>query len=185
MRDAACAALVVGLTASAWGAGDARVPFPNLTKTECDAKVAELLALRIAKHNDPEGYEAHNKLVAMGSNAVPTLIYLAQQAANRDQRILSPAKHADYGWELRRPIQILVEIGDRRAIPLLSALVKHDHPKPMRMLQNLAELLCHGPDEQIAADARSSDPNVARAARMILRDTTTFEYYKRKYGKRP
>jgi hypothetical protein len=162
--------------APGWG-----IPFPDLPAEAIDEQVADLLAYRIKMHNDHEGGEAEKKLIAMGPGAVPTLIYLSKVAANSDPRIRNPEENDDYGPDLHWPVQVLVAIGDRRAIPLLSALVKYDHPKPLRMQRNLAELLCHGSDAQIEVDAGSSDPNVAAAAQMVLRDPMSFAYVKSKF----
>ena len=159
-------------------------PFPGADETGIDPVIAELVRYRIAKHNDSEGDTADKKVVAMGTNAVPTLIAMAKMAANKDPRVVHPEKYDDFGFELRRPLHMLVDIGDRRAIPVLTALVPYDHPKPRRMLQNLAELLCHGSDEQLQEDAKSNDPHVARAASMVQNDLQTFAYSKEKYRRK-
>jgi len=66
-------------------------------------------------------------------------------------------------------------------MPLISALVKYDHPKPRRMASRLEELLCHGSDRQIEFDGQSEDPDVARAAKWILEHPDQFAHCKRLY----
>jgi hypothetical protein len=78
---------------------------------------------------------------------------------------------------------MLAKIGDRRAVPVISALVKYD-TKPRRMASKLEELLCHGSDRQIKLDALSGDPNVARAAKRILEEPDQFSYYRKRYRKK-
>jgi len=161
----------------------AEAPFPNVDESAIDPEIKKLVVERIARHNDPEGSETARKIVAMGTNAVPTLIAMAQKAANTDPLILSKPGHQDYGFELRRPLDMLVAIGDRRAIPVISSLMKFD-TKPRRMFSSLAELLCHGTDEQIEADAKSQNTNLARVARNILRSPEQYKYYKDLYRKK-
>jgi hypothetical protein len=164
--------------------GDAppSVPFPGADESGIDPVVAKLVRYRTEKHNDAEGSDAEKKIVAMGSNAVPTLIAMAKLAANKDSLVLHKDGVQDYDWDLRRPLQMLVQIGDRRAIPVLSALVKYD-TKPRRMASKLEELLCHGSDRQIEEDTRSEDANVAPVARRILQNPDQFAYYKTLYRK--
>ena len=142
----------------------AELPFPEMDGVETDPEIVELVAYRIEGNDLSEGYETHIKIVAMGAKAVPTLIALSKRAANVDPRVLG--QEQDFGFELRRPIEMLVEIGDRRAIPLVSALVKYD-TKPRRMHDYLAKLLCRGTDEQIEGYSKSKDPNVARVAKQV------------------
>jgi hypothetical protein len=177
---------MVLLMATAGWAGDETPspPFPDANETGVDPAIAELVRYRIAKHNDSEGAEAEKKIVAIGSNAVPTLIAMAKLAANKDPLVLRTRGVQDYDWDLIRSVQMLVQIGDRRAIPLVSALVKYDDPKPRRMASELEELLCHGSDSQIELDAKSEDPNVARAANRIVKNPDQFAYYKKLYGKK-
>jgi len=158
------------------------LPFPGANASQINPQIAELVRYRIAKHNDSEGSETEKKIVAMGSNAVPTLIAMAKLAANKDPLVLRAGGVQDYDWDLIRPVQMLVQIGDRRAIPVISALVKYD-TKPRRMASGLQELLCHGSDHQIEADALSEDPTVARLAKWILQEPDQFAYYKKLYRK--
>jgi len=160
------------------------VPFPNVDESVINLEIARLVRERIEKQRDTKGDELHKEIVAMGTNAVPTLIAVAQKAANTDPLVLRRPGCMDYGFELRWPVRMLVDIGDRRAIPLISALVRFDDPKGQRMIQNLAELLCHGTDAQIEADAKSADPNLARAARMVIKDPQTFAFAKSRYRKK-
>ena len=159
------------------------VPFPDVEESSIDPQIARLVRYRIQRHTDAEGAKAEKKIVAMGTNAVPTLIAMAKLAANNDSLVLEKEEVQDYDWELRRPLQMLVKIGDRRAIPIISALVKYD-TKPRRMTSKLEELLCHGSDQQIKLDALSEDPNVTRAANRILEEPDQFSYYKKLYRKK-
>ncbi len=157
------------------------VPFPGAGHSPIDPALAALVRYRIDQHND--GSAAEKKIVAMGAKAVPTLIEMAKLAANKDPLVLRKDGVQDYDWDLIRPIQMLVQIGDRRAISLISALVKYDDPKPRRMAHSLEVLLCRGSDQQILLDAQSEDPNVARAAKKILNNPGQFEQYKQLYRK--
>lgn len=130
------ASLLLALQALA-GAPSPSIPFPGADQTGIDPAIAELVRARIAGHNNPDGADAEKKIVALGTNAVPTLIAMAKLAANKDPLVLRTPGVQDYDWDLIRPIQILVKIGDRRAIPLLSALVQYDDPKPRRMGSDL------------------------------------------------
>ena len=156
--------------------------FPSIDESAINPEIRRLVVDRIAGHNDAEGSELDRRIVAMGTNAVPTLIAMAQKAANTDPLVLGKPGCQDFGFELRRPVDILVTIGDRRAIPIISALMKFD-TKPKRMFTSLGRLLCHGTDEQIEADAKSQDQGLARVAQVILRNPDQYEYYKRLYRK--
>jgi hypothetical protein len=171
---------LVLLAASAF----AGVPFPHVDESAVNPEIRRMVEERIVRHNDSGGSEIDRKIVAMGTNAVPTLIVVAQNAANTDPLVLGQPGCQDFGFGLRRPLDMLVSIGDRRAIPVISALVKFD-TKPRRMFNSMARLLCHGTDEQITADANSQDPYVARSAQTILRYPEQYQYYKDMYRKKP
>lgn len=164
------------------GAGE--LPFPNADQETANPEVRRLVQTQSRWREDLKASsEAKTKILAMGTGAVPSLIILLKQSANRDPRVLGHVGVQDFGHEIRTPLYDLRDIGGRRAIPVLSKLVQYDHPKPRRMLQVLAELLCHGSDEQIALDAKSADPNVARAAQMIIREPMTFAPCKKEFRK--
>ncbi|HUT12404.1 MAG TPA: hypothetical protein VMY42_18035, partial [Thermoguttaceae bacterium] len=82
-----------------------------------EAAIERLLSIRAAKWSDAEGYEAHKQLVAMGPDAVPSLLICFQKAAHRDPRVRDPQTVSDFGSELRAALYALEEIGDRRALP--------------------------------------------------------------------
>ncbi|HUT14593.1 MAG TPA: HEAT repeat domain-containing protein [Thermoguttaceae bacterium] len=78
-----------------------------------------------------------------------------------------PQTVSDFGSELRAALYALEEIGDRRALPAISALVKYDN-KPRRMQSALEDILAKGSDQQLWVDIRSDDPNIADGAQRIL-----------------
>jgi hypothetical protein len=180
MKAIALPAMTLVLLAASTFAG---VPFPHVDESVINPEIRRLVEERIVRHNDAGGSEIDRKIVSMGTNAVSTLIVMAQKAANTDPLVLGEPGCQDFSFELRRPLDILVSIGDRRAIPVISVLVKFD-TKPRRMSSSIAELLCHGTDEQIKADANSQDPNVARAAQTVLRYPEQYKYYKDMYRKK-
>ena len=162
------------------------VPFPDVDESVIDPEIRALVVERIAKTSGEtqdlnRTNEIDQTIVAKGRNAVATLIAMAQKAANTDPLVLG--KSQDFGNELRCPVDMLVKIGDRRAIPLLSALMKFD-TKPRRMFTSLARLLCYGTDKQIELDAKSQDPNLARVAQTILRYPDQYKYYRDLYRKK-
>jgi len=164
----------------------ADVPFPNVDESVIDPEISALVLERIAKTSGEtqdlnRTKEIDRTIVAKGTKAVATLIAMAQKAANTDPLVLE--KSQDFGNELRCPVDILVAIGDRRAIPFFSALMNFD-TKPRRMFTSLARLLCHGTDKQIQLDAKSRDPNLACVAQIILRYPEQYKYYKDLYCKK-
>jgi hypothetical protein len=161
----------------------AGVLFTNVDETVINSEIKALVMERISKtsgrtQNLTRVEQIDQTIVAKGTNAVPILIAMAQEAANTDPLVLGQG--SDYGNALRCPVDLLATIGDRRAIPLLIALMKFDD-KPARMHNALCMILCHGTDEQIATDAKSNDQNLARAAQLILRYPVQFQFYKDKY----
>lgn len=166
--------------------GSAEAPFPHPDESVIDPEVKRLVDERVAKTSglsqDLDRAERIDRIIiGKGTNAVPSLIAMAQGAANTDPLVLGRGQ--DYGNELQCPANLLAEIGDRRAIPLFSALMRFD-TKPGRMFTWLARLLCHGTDKQIRLDARSQDPNVARVAQHILRYPVQYQYLMDRYRKR-
>jgi hypothetical protein len=148
--------------------GFAEVPFPHPDESVIDPEVRRLVGERVASKLGQDLHrteEIDRMIIAKGSNAVPSLIAMAQTAADTDPLVLGQSQ--DYGNELRCLASLLAEIGDRRAIQFFSALVRFD-TKPGRMYGWLRILLCHGTDKQLEQDAQSPDPNVASMAQYIL-----------------
>jgi len=162
---------VVGLTTTSMAA-EPTLPFPEAENEFVDARVRDLVAIdaKTGLRDEEEVSRAVNQLIAMGTNAVPSLITLLKQAANREPRILHrPKVPCSFGYEVRSISQNLAVIGDRRAIPVLSLLIKYDEVgKGNTSNPILAELLNHGSDEQLRKDMESEDPNVARIANNLL-----------------
>ena len=59
------------------------------------------------------------------------------------------------------------DIGDRRALPAISALVKYDNEQ-CRFRGALETILLHGSYDQLLGDVRSGDPNIARIAQRLV-----------------
>lgn len=161
------------------------LPFPEAEQETPDAEVIRLVTIQANERKGIETFEASldakKRIMEMGTNAVISLIILLKQAANKDPRVLHPDKFDDYGYEIRISLCDLRDIGDRRAIPVFSTLVKYDDPKSRIILHALAVMLCHGTDEQILQDSQSDNPNVAQAAQMVVRNAMTFEPSKQKF----
>ena len=163
----------------------AAVPFPDPDESVIESEVRRLVDERVAKTSGARqdlrrAEEIDRTIVAKGTNAVPALIAIAQQAANTDPLVLGRSQ--DFGNELQCPANLLAEIGDRRAIPLFGVLMRFD-TKPRRASTWLARLVCHGTDKQIEVDAQSQDANLAQVAQRILRYPEQYQHLKDKYCK--
>ena len=107
-------------------------PFPGVVSQAPDPEIMRSVSVRAVKWNEPEGIEAHKRLLSMGRTALPELIAAFRIAANSDPRILkcqnpeTAHDEGDYGNELQCLLCVLVEIGDRRALPAIGALVGYD-----------------------------------------------------------
>lgn len=173
---------VLGLTLQGMGE-DQSLLFPQADNEFADAEVRRLAAIQAnpGVQGETEVRAANAKIAAMGANAVPSLIVLLKQAANRDPRVLNPSNaNLNFTSEVRCLASDLGEIGDRRAIPVLSALVKFEYPKADQITHPLGELLSHSTDEELLRDSESEDPVIARMAKRILENPASYGVVRRK-----
>ena len=104
----------------------------------------------------------------MGAEVVPRIIVSFKRAVNRDGLILEPEFSWDTGSKVRAALYALRDIGDRRALGPIGALIKYEYGKAGRAGNVILEILARGSDQQLQADARSDDTHIARFARYLL-----------------
>jgi len=159
----------------------AAIPFPDAMEKDPDPRIVQLISVWVRGWHSDAGIKAHHEIVSMGAEAVPSLIIIVKRAANTEPLIVEKqGTVSDISrGELRASLIALREIGDRRALPAISALVKYD-TKAGRFRHALAGILLRGSDEQLQSDARSGDPNIAHMARVILDHPEQYDYSRKK-----
>jgi len=175
--------LVLCLALSPLAAGkepETQVPFPDAMAQEPDPEVARLVSVWAQNWTSPSAWDAQKTIISMGSEAVPSLIIIFKRAANKEPFIIEkPQKETDIGRnELRVTLVALERIADRRALPVISPLVKYDS-KARRFRGALEQILIKGSDAQLQQDAKSDDPTIARMAQFILDRPEYYDYHRK------
>jgi len=148
--------------------GKLNVPFPDAMEQEPDPEVARLVS-NWNHAGPPSADDPRKTILSMGSDAVPSLIIILKQAANKEPVIIEqPGGTTDISvGDQRAALIALADIGDRRALPAISALVKYDNEQ-WRFRGALETILLHGSYDELLRDAESDDPNIARIAQQLV-----------------